>query len=139
MKRHSPGRTTYHLSLDEIRVFASEFAQTLKGGEVLALIGPLGAGKTTFAQALSLALGIKRRVTSPTFVMMQEFHGKLPANNKAINLYHLDIYRADHFKEVSTLGVEEFWGKTNTITLIEWADKIQKHLPKQTIFIHFDS
>ena len=77
--------------------------------------------------------------SAPTFILRQEFEGSLPKTKKPITLYHLDIYRSKNFKEIAHLGLDDFLGKKNTITLIEWADKIKKHLPKSTIYIYFTS
>ncbi len=119
------------IRLSQAENYATEIAQTLKGGEVLALIGELGSGKTTFTKALGKALGIKRNIPSPTFVMMQEFKTK-----RGLILYHLDLYRTKNFTEVKSLGITEWWGHPKTVTVLEWADKIQDHLPKKTIFIY---
>ncbi len=119
------------IRLSQAENYATEIAQTLKGGEILALIGELGSGKTTFTKALGKALGIKRNIPSPTFVMMQEFK-----TGQGLTLYHLDLYRTKNFAEVQSLGITEWWGHPKTITVLEWADKIQDHLPKKTVFIY---
>jgi tRNA threonylcarbamoyladenosine biosynthesis protein TsaE len=117
------------LNLEELQNFAKECAKNIRGGEVIALIGDLGAGKTTFVQALLKARGIKKRVTSPTFSIMR------PYTSKNITFYHVDLYRLGKMKEVEALGITNEWQKNNTVFLIEWADKIQRHLPKKTILI----
>lgn len=119
------------IRLSQAENYATEIAQTLKGGEILALIGELGSGKTTFTKALGKTLGIKRNIPSPTFVMMQEFK-----TGQGLTLYHLDLYRTKNFAEVQSLGITEWWGHPKTITVLEWADKIQDHLPKKTVFIY---
>ena len=127
------------INLTEAEKYASKMAKQLKGGEVIALIGELGAGKTTFTKALGKALGISRNIPSPTFVMMQEFATKKISkapNKKPITLYHLDLYRTKNFAEVESLGITEWWGHPETITVMEWADKINSHLPKNTIYIY---
>lgn len=126
---------THELHISEINSFVEKFAKTLKGGEVVALIGDLGSGKTTFTKALAKTLGIKRAVTSPTYILLQEFNGILPLNKQPVTLYHLDLYRTNSFIECQHLGLTEFWEKPKTITIIEWADKISEHLPKKTIII----
>jgi tRNA threonylcarbamoyladenosine biosynthesis protein TsaE len=126
------------LKLNDIPEFAAAFAQTLRGGEIIGLVGDLGAGKTTFVKALGKQLGIKKIIPSPTFILLQSFVGKLP-NSKAqrMTLYHLDIYRLHSFQDVTHLGIQEWWGQPNTVTIIEWADKIKQHLPAKTIIITF--
>jgi tRNA threonylcarbamoyladenosine biosynthesis protein TsaE len=125
------------VKLKEAKLAAKTLAQSLKGGEIFALKGQLGAGKTTFTQFLAKELRIKKRVSSPTFVLMNQFVGKLPSSKRKIILYHLDLYRTKNFKEVSALGIKEFWGNENSITVIEWGDKIKKFLPKHAQIISF--
>ena len=120
------------IPLSQAESTAKKMARTIKGGEVIALIGPLGIGKTTFTKTLGKALGIKQSIPSPTFVMMQEF--AIP--KQKLYLYHLDLYRIKNYKEVSSLGITQWWGHPETVTVIEWADKIQAHLPKDTIIIY---
>ena len=127
---------TYQIHVSEIDSFLDGFLPKLSGGEILALEGPLGAGKTTFTQALGKKLGVTKKITSPTYILLQSFPAKLPSK-KAITFYHLDLYRTNSFAECEALGLAEFWGNSNTITAIEWADKITKFLPKKTIVISF--
>jgi len=126
------------INLDQIPQTAKDIARKLKGGEIFALVGPLGSGKTTFAQALGKELKIKQKITSPTFILLQAFPFKSKAK-KELWMYHLDLYRTKNFREVKALGLLEVWGRPDTITLIEWADKIKKHLPKNTMIIKFSS
>ena len=124
------------IGLNQIPQIAKKISESLKGGEIFALSGPLGAGKTTFVKAVGKELKIKRKITSPTFVLMNVLPAKLKGGKK-IMFYHLDLYRTKNFKEASALGLKEFWGQPNTITFIEWAEKIKKHLPTKTRFIKF--
>lgn len=119
--------------LSQANELAEKIAKTIMGGEIFALSGQLGAGKTTFTKALGKALGIKQNIPSPTFVMMQEFEIK----SKKLILYHLDLYRTKSFSEVEGLGITQWWGRPETVTVIEWADKIRQHLPKNAIRIKF--
>lgn len=125
-----------NIGLDGIKVASAKIAGQLKGGEILALIGPLGAGKTTFAKALGKKLKVKNKITSPTFNLMSVFPART-LKNQLVMLYHLDLYRTKNYREVKALGITETWGKKNTVTIIEWADKIKKHLPKKTFFLYF--
>ena len=129
-------KTKYEIKLNDIKTLAKDLAKTLKGGEILALNGPLGSGKTTFTQALGRELKIKHKITSPTFALLHSFPAKLKFGKK-IMLHHLDLYRTKNFRECKALGLTEFWGQPQTVTVIEWADKIYKHLPKKTITIEF--
>ena len=117
--------------LSQAGSYARKIAKQINGGEVYGLIGPLGSGKTTFTKALGKALGIRQTISSPTFIMMQQF--EMP---KGLFLYHLDLYRVKNFKEVKSLGITEWWGHPKTVTVIEWADKIQKDLPPNTNLIY---
>lgn len=119
------------IKLSQVNSEAVKIAKKLKGGEILALSGTLGSGKTSFTKALAKELGVSRTVTSPTFVLMQQY------KSKKFWIYHLDLYRTKNFAEVSALGLEEVWGRKETITVIEWAEKIQDHLPTNTIYINF--
>ncbi len=130
-------KKTINLSLSEIPEIAAQVAKNLDGGEVFALIGPLGSGKTTFTQSLGKHLEIRQKITSPTFTLLNCMPAKLKKNKKKIAFYHLDLYRTKNFAEAKALGLTEFWGKTHTVTLIEWADRIRRHLPKKTIIINF--
>src|SRR5690349_20215003 len=114
---------TLHIPLTKVEAEAVKMAKQIKGGEIIALIGELGSGKTTFTKAFGKALGVKESIPSPTFVMMQEFKAK------KFYLYHLDLYRTKNFAEVESLGITEWWGHPEAITVIEWADKILDHLP----------
>ncbi len=125
------------LYLSEVSKQAKQIAKTLKGGEILALTGSLGSGKTTFTKALAKELGITATVTSPTFVLMQEYKTKKRGSTKQpLWLYHLDLYRTKNFAEVAGLGLEEIWGRPEVITVIEWADKIRERIPKQAMYIN---
>ena len=127
----------YRVNLTEVRQFAKKLAGQLRGSEILALIGPLGSGKTTFTQALAQALGVKQKVLSPTFIVLQEFPTKLKTSGgQTVTLSHLDLYRTKNFAEAAALGLADSWGQPQTITVIEWADKINRRLPSSTIYIH---
>ncbi len=125
----------YRVRLAQSENFARKLAPALRGGEVLALVGPLGSGKTTFTKALAKALSVRGRVTSPTFIIMNRYRARL--NGKPLWLYHLDLYRTKNFRETAALGIGEIWGRPETITVIEWANKIKKHLPKKTVTVTF--
>ncbi len=125
----------YDVDLTEAKELAAQLARELRGGEILALVGELGSGKTTFTQALAKQLGVKEKVLSPTFILLQEFEGKLKDKRKVV-LSHLDLYRTDSFAEIIALGLTQTWGQDHTVTVIEWADKIKNHLPPSTIYIN---
>lgn len=132
----NPKNLRFKIPLSKSSEEATKFAKQARGGEIYALTGDLGSGKTTFAKAFGKTLGIRQNIASPTFVMMQEYPTTSEnSNGDKIIFYHLDLYRTKSFREVESLGITEWWGHPETITVIEWADKITEYLPKQTIHI----
>lgn len=107
-----------------------ELAQNLEAEKfpkmVICLNGDLGSGKTIFAKGFAQAMGIKE-VTSPTFNIIKEYYGELP-------LYHMDMYRVEG--DVENLGLNEYYEK-NGVTIIEWAEMIEEHLPEERLEIKF--
>ena len=108
---------------------------------VIGLQGELGAGKTTFLQGFARGLGIKEKITSPTFVLMKRF--EIPQQDIKIsrhnyrNFYHLDCYRIEQPSEILTLGWQEIINNPKNIIAIEWPDKIKPLLPKNIFWIKF--
>lgn len=99
-------------------------------GSVVALMGPLGAGKTHFARAVAQGLGADdRQVTSPTFVLIQEYIGRLP-------IYHFDAYRLTSPREFAELGVHEYM-ESDGVCLVEWADRVEGCLPADHLRVTF--
>jgi tRNA threonylcarbamoyladenosine biosynthesis protein TsaE len=130
-------KSRYDVRLSQATETAQSLAKTLKGGEIFALIGDLGSGKTTFTQALGKALGVTHKILSPTFIVLQELPTKLKTKTgRPVILTHLDLYRTKNFKEIEALGLPETWGRSENITVIEWADKIKKFLPKNTVYVY---
>jgi tRNA threonylcarbamoyladenosine biosynthesis protein TsaE len=110
-------------SMEETQQFAARLAGQLDVGHCLALIGPLGAGKTAFVRGLASGLGVPdpRVVSSPTYVLVQEYAGRMP-------LFHLDLYRMNHPREeLEDLGLDEMLAEG--IAAIEWADRAREALP----------
>ncbi|PIE04726.1 MAG: tRNA (adenosine(37)-N6)-threonylcarbamoyltransferase complex ATPase subunit type 1 TsaE [Spirochaetales bacterium] len=114
-------------SPEETRQAGLRLAASLKPGDVVALSGVLGAGKTVFVQGMAEALEIKEPVTSPTFTLIGEYQGKLP-------LYHMDLYRLGSPGEFVWLGVEEMLNGKG-ITVIEWAERAGEELPERSISV----
>lgn len=119
-------------SLDETKQLASKIAQDISVGNVIALIGDLGTGKTAFAQGFAKAIGVKEAVGSPTFKLISEYEGS------EIWLYHIDCYRLQNTQQFVNIGGEDYLAPDNGVTLIEWADIIEDVLPKDTIIIKFN-
>lgn len=114
-------------------------AKELRRGDVLALYGNLGSGKTTFVQGLANGLGITRRIISPTFVIVRSY--KLRTNNDeqiTKYLYHVDLYRMENEKDIEGIGLHEILQDKFGIIVIEWAEKIVHHLPKRRWDIMFE-
>jgi tRNA threonylcarbamoyladenosine biosynthesis protein TsaE len=137
----------------ETQKVAEKLIKKLKPGDVLALKGNLGSGKTCFTQGLAKALGIKKIITSPTFVLLKIYPvgckitpvkfskiGAKQLNTVNINikkLYHFDLYRLNNEKELLALGFEEILEKKDGIVVLEWPERAQKILPKKRININF--
>jgi len=113
---------------------AKKFAKQLKGGEIIGLIGELGAGKTIFTKGLAAGLGIKKNITSPTFVLMKVY-GIRNKESGIRNLIHIDAYRIKSSQDILSIGAEEYFNRPDTVAVIEWADKIKKILPKKTKYV----
>ncbi|OGG15224.1 tRNA (adenosine(37)-N6)-threonylcarbamoyltransferase complex ATPase subunit type 1 TsaE [Candidatus Gottesmanbacteria bacterium RIFCSPHIGHO2_01_FULL_39_10] len=108
--------------------------KTLRGGEVVALYGDLGAGKTTFVHGLANGLGIKKRILSPTFIIVRHYDIK---NNTAKVLYHIDLYRLEKIQEIGSLGLKDLMHNKSNIVIIEWPERLANLLPQERIDIHF--
>ncbi|MDP4105672.1 MAG: tRNA (adenosine(37)-N6)-threonylcarbamoyltransferase complex ATPase subunit type 1 TsaE [Bacillota bacterium] len=113
-------------SAEQTTQFAENLAALLSPGDVIALEGDLGAGKTTFTKGLAKGLEIKRTVNSPTFTIIKEYHGRLP-------LYHMDVYRVENAFE--DLGFDEYF-EGDGVTVVEWAHLIEEQLPKERLTIY---
>ena len=106
-------------------------AKGLEPGAVIALTGPLGAGKTTLAQAIARGLCVTERMASPTFTIVQEYRsGRLP-------LFHFDVYRVSDPDELFEIGFEEYL-HAGGVCLVEWADLIEDVMPEDTVWIRLD-
>ncbi|MDR3519761.1 MAG: tRNA (adenosine(37)-N6)-threonylcarbamoyltransferase complex ATPase subunit type 1 TsaE [Candidatus Pacebacteria bacterium] len=104
-----------------------------QGALVVGLVGDLGAGKTAFFQTVAKHLGVKGRVSSPTFVIMKKY----PIKNKQYNfLFHLDAYRLKNEEELLLLGWEEILDDEKNIIFIEWPQNVLKVMPPNTKFVH---
>ncbi len=115
---------------NETRDFALELAQELEAGDVLALIGDLGTGKTALTKYIAQGLGIRDSIVSPTFTIVREYTGgRLP-------LYHFDVYRLADSEELFNIGAEEYFYEKGGICVIEWADIVEDILPADTRYIY---
>lgn len=103
----------------------------LDGGEVVALEGSLGSGKTVFAQGVGMGWGAATRLVSPTYTLVRR-HNRHQDN---LELYHIDLYRLNSVAEVETLGLEEILGDPRTICLVEWPDRHPALFPEEHLWI----
>ena len=117
-------------SPNETKIIASDLSKNISVGKIIALIGDLGSGKTTFTQGFAKGLNIDEHVGSPTFKLVSEYYGK-------IRLYHVDCYRLLNSVDFLKMGGENLLLPYEGITLIEWADIIDDILPLDTIKIFF--
>jgi len=108
---------------------AAKLAEKLEAGDVVCLFGNLGAGKTVFASGFAKGLGINSPISSPTFIIVNEYEGKLP-------LFHFDVYRIDS-DEFLEMGGDEYFSRGG-ICLIEWPENITDVLPKERLEIYID-
>jgi tRNA threonylcarbamoyladenosine biosynthesis protein TsaE len=115
---------------DDTRVVAAAVARHLEPGDVVALSGELGAGKTCFVQGAAAELGVERQVTSPTFVLVRHYAGRLP-------IVHCDVYRLDRLGDVLELGDEVL--APDVVTFVEWGDAIAALLPDDRIEVDLRS
>lgn len=121
---------------NEMKLFAKEVAHMLKGGEIVALDGDLGAGKTFFTAALCEQIGVDRKkVSSPTYVIMKEYDGKFP-------VFHWDFYRIVEEDELIAADFLEILKTENAVNIVEWASMYgsfwNEHKPRIEIKIEFE-
>lgn len=128
-------------------------AEELRGGEIICLSGDLGAGKTTFTQGLLKGLKIKGPYTSPTFGILKEYkvssrkYNVRDAKEKRYiihntsyiihSIFHIDAYRIGS-KDLLELGFKDFAGKKDSVTIIEWPEKVKKIIPTGAVWINFE-
>ncbi len=105
-----------------------------EGAFILALRGDLGTGKTTFSQGFLRGLGVRGRVSSPTFLLMKRFKLK---NGRFKNVYHIDCYRVKKSAELSSLGLKEVFENPENIVLVEWPERLGGNLPKKRVNLVF--
>ncbi|MGD0017392.1 MAG: tRNA (adenosine(37)-N6)-threonylcarbamoyltransferase complex ATPase subunit type 1 TsaE [Verrucomicrobiia bacterium] len=103
----------------------------LRSGDILALTGELGAGKTCFVKGIAAGLGVTQEVTSPTFTLINEYRGgRLP-------LVHIDLYRLETVGDAAKIGIEDYLSGPG-VTVIEWAEKIAPLLPSRVIHVRLE-
>ena len=114
-------------SAGQTRNIGMKLGRLAAAGDIILLVGRLGAGKTCLTQGIALGLGIHEYTASPSFVLIREYQGELP-------LYHIDLYRLDRIEEVAQLGLDDYlYGKG--VSVVEWADKGLSVLPEEHLLI----
>lgn len=114
-------------SPEETIAVAQKIGALLRGGEIIAYKGSMGAGKTTFTRGLAMGMGLPDEVTSPTFALVNEYRGRL-------TLYHFDMYRIAGADDLETTGFYDYMGE-DAVLAVEWSENIAECLPPGTIFI----
>lgn len=117
-------------SPEETQNLGETFGKTLKPGDVVALIGDLGTGKTCLTQGIARGIGIAAGevVSSPSYILINEYNGKIP-------IYHIDLYRLENMVEIADLGIGEYID-SDGVCIIEWAERMEEDLPETCIRIY---
>ncbi|MBE6839505.1 MAG: tRNA (adenosine(37)-N6)-threonylcarbamoyltransferase complex ATPase subunit type 1 TsaE [Ruminococcus sp.] len=114
-------------SPEETIEFGKKIGALIRGGDIIAYKGSMGAGKTTFTRGLCVGMGLPDEVTSPTFALVNEYRGR-------ITLYHFDMYRIMGADDLETTGFYDYIGE-DSVLAVEWSENIEDCLPEGTIFI----
>ena len=113
---------------EETKEFGLEIGQEAVPGQVIGLIGDLGTGKTTLTKYIARGLGVEENISSPTFMIVREYHGgRMP-------LYHFDVYRIGDPEELFDIGADEYFDGDG-LCVVEWADMVMPQLPEDSMFI----
>lgn len=114
----------------ETQNLGEEFGKTLNPGDVVALIGDLGTGKTCLTQGIARGIGIAvdEVVSSPSYILINEYNGNIP-------IYHIDLYRLENIAEIADLGIGEYV-ESDGVCIIEWAERMEEDLPQTCIKIY---
>ncbi len=117
-------------SVEETEVFAESFANSLSAGDVVALFGGLGMGKTAFVRGLAKGLSVTSEVSSPTFALVHEYDAPVP-------VYHFDMYRINSLEDLFSTGFFDYLD-CGGIVVVEWSENIVDYLPKNTVSIKIE-
>jgi tRNA threonylcarbamoyladenosine biosynthesis protein TsaE len=124
--------TTTH-SEEETRAFGARMAAGLKDGQVVLIAGPLGAGKTCLVKGICQGLGVDPdEASSPSFTLIQEYTGG------RLKVFHVDLYRLQGGRDLDSLGLEEIFGASGSVSLVEWPDKLGPHAPESAWYVEME-
>ena len=118
-------------SADQTSRLGARLGTLLRGGDVICLQGPLGSGKTCLTQGIGRGWGARQQLVSPSFVLIREYDRAEDDQR----LYHVDLYRVSDVNEVWSLGVDEFLGNGDAVTVIEWAERAGSLVPQEHLWI----
>ncbi|MDO4742852.1 MAG: tRNA (adenosine(37)-N6)-threonylcarbamoyltransferase complex ATPase subunit type 1 TsaE [bacterium] len=118
-------------STEQTEEIAKQFARDLRGGQVIAFEGDLGAGKTCFTKGIAIGLGFLGEVSSPTFALVNEYVGG------KIDLYHFDMYRISGWEDLYSTGFFEYL-ESGGVLAVEWSENISAALPDDTVFVRIE-
>lgn len=130
ISENAKSETVESHSLEETSALGWRLASSLRAGDVVALSGELGAGKTALVKAIAAALGFQKAVTSPTFTIIHEYRTTPP-------LFHIDLYRLSSEQEAIDIGIEEYL-RSDGVCLVEWAERIERLLPPRTLSVRIE-
>ncbi|MDA3887004.1 MAG: tRNA (adenosine(37)-N6)-threonylcarbamoyltransferase complex ATPase subunit type 1 TsaE [Candidatus Delongbacteria bacterium] len=111
-------------SVEDTELFAERISSEVKGGDIICYFGEVGAGKTVFTRGLCKGLGVTGYVNSPSYIILNQYIGS------KYNIFHYDLYRISDVEELTEIGFYDFAGKSDSITIIEWSEKLVDELPK---------
>ena len=139
---NSPSQTEKLGESSALNIIVNSEATEEKKAVTIGLEGDLGGGKTTFVKGFAKGLGIKERILSPTFVIIKKFpipkYRKQQQKSRFERFYHIDCYRIDRPEEILRIGFQEIISDPQNIVVIEWAEKIKKLLPGNTLIVKFE-
>lgn len=119
-------------TVEQTREWGKQLGRCLRGGDIVALIGELGSGKTAFAQGVGEAFSVEGPMTSPTFTLIHEYSARIKGTE--VRLVHMDLYRLQHPEEAEVIGVE-YCFQEDAVCLIEWPEIIEDLLPENHLIV----
>ena len=116
-------------SEEETEFFAKEISSKIENGDIICYFGEVGAGKTVFTRGLCKGFGVTGYVNSPSYIILNQYKGK------KYSIFHYDLYRISDIEELTEIGFYDFVGSNDSITIIEWAEKLIDELPVKRVDI----